>query len=136
MKRLLVGLVSKVMGAPSIEEYAEQNLALFFDANDISDPELTCYKIDRDQARPHLYNRVYVGRAKHRGKLVALVILYEEDSGFTTGEAFDPKDAHRHRAVVNAYRAAPSHHQHLYDAFCSKWGPRLANLRNSVEYGK
>ncbi len=75
-----------------------------------------------------------VGRAKHRGKLVALVILYEEDSGFTAGETFNPKDAHRHRAVVATYKAAPSQYQHLYDAFCMKWGPGLANLRNSSDY--
>ena len=122
------------MGIPSIEESAKQNLALFFDANDITEPELTCYKIDRDQVRPHLYNRVYVGRAKHQGKLVALAVSYEEDSGLTAGEAFDPKDAHRHRAVVAAYRAAPSHYQDLFDAFCMEWGPGLADLKNSAEY--
>lgn len=133
MKRFIAGLVGKAMGVPSIEDYAKQNLALFFDANEITEPELHCYKIDRDQARPHLYNRVYVGRAKHRGKLVALVILYEEDLGFTAGNTFHPRDAHKHQAVVSEYKAHPTEYQNLFDAFYMEWDP-IETLRNSAEY--
>lgn len=128
MKRLIAHLTAKAAGIPSLDEYAKHNLALFLDANNIKEPELECYKIDRDQYRRHLFNRVYVGRAKHNDKLVALVVSYEEDSGFTRGETFDPKDAHRHKAVVTKYKATPSKYGSLFLAFSSEWGPELHQL--------
>ena len=133
-KRVLANLGSKAFGVPSIEGYAEHGLQLFFDQHNITETNLDCYKIDRC-APPfeHLFERVYAGKAKKDGRLIGLVILYDENTGFITGKCFPPSQSHLHLSVYRSYKQKnsnldPSPHISLYFEMCGRFGTVLEDL--------
>lgn len=127
-------MVMKAMGVPTIDGYAKHNLALFFAANEVIDEDLECYKLDRVPHLTHLYFRTYAGRAKHRGRLVGLVVFYDEDTGLVMGKTFDPRKSHLHGQVARQYRVGSHTAKSFYSELCFEWAPELEELKKSTDY--
>ena len=133
-KRVLANLAAKIYSVPTIEGYAKHALNLFFDQHGITESNLECYKIDRC-APPldHLFERVYAGKAKRNGRLIGLVILYDEDTGYITGTSFSPNQSHLHMSVYRSYkqkheRGSLETFDSLYFEMCHNFGERLDDL--------
>jgi len=130
-KRLIAKLATRAAGLPDVNENAERNLAIFFEQNGITVPSLTCYKKDRIKERSFLFERVYVGKAKHNGKLVGLVIKLDEDDGFVYGKIFSPEKIHLHVLVANNYIPKDVAYNNLYSEICDELGKPLYTLTSS-----
>ena len=104
----IIGYVTaKILGLATPDEYLKKNLALFCNINNLQNLEKEhCYKMDKSPYHPSqsLWLQVHFCTAIYQGKTVAVVIQYDEDTGFTCGSLIDLKSSLRHGLLARSYR--------------------------------
>ena len=100
-------VAAKFFGLSTPGEYLKKNLALFCNINNLQNLEKEyCYKLDKSPYHPaqNLYLQVHFCSATLEGKTVAVVIQYDENTGFTCGSLIDLRSSLRHRSLASTYR--------------------------------
>lgn len=116
-RRLIADLAAKSMGAGSTGDYLKHNLSLFLDRNGLRNPDLVEYRIDRCDYQPHFFKVALVGKAFKDGKLVGLIVYYDESIGTILGNIVAPEKTIKHGLIARAYQEGQYHYRTLYNAF-------------------
>lgn len=100
-------VAAKLLGISTPGEYLKTNLAIFCNINNLQNLKKNyCYKLDKAPFHPSqtLYLQVHFCTALLDGKTVAVVIEYDEDSGYTCGSTIDLRSSLRHGLLARSYR--------------------------------
>ena len=112
---LLSDIASRLLGAATTDEYLKKNLAMFCNANQLQSFESEhCYKLDKSRLNPRLNVQVHFCTATLNGKVVSVVIAYDEDSGSTRGSVIDLKSSLMHRLYSRAYKRGDTYASSFY----------------------
>jgi len=112
---LLSDLASKLLGASTTDEYLKKNLAIFCNANKLQNLEFEhCYKLDKSRTNPRLNIQVHFCSATLNGKIVSVVIAYDEDMGSTIGSVVDNKSSLMHRLYARSYKSGGTYNSSFY----------------------
>lgn len=103
INRMVANAVSKVLGLPSVEDYAQRNIGEFFGLHGIKHPQLRKYRLDKSVSDPRFDSLTFIGTAQRDGRDIGLLIVCSEATGATQGAIIDVTAADNHAAWVRKY---------------------------------
>ena len=115
--------ISKMMGAGTAAEYRLVALDEFCNSNDLSNLSIEQeYKIDPSRRTSRFKRQVLFCRANQQTQNVALVISYDEDTGYTEGALIPLRDLTKHRTLASEYKSGRTYASSFFSYVVNELG--------------